>query len=185
MKGFPERWIIILRAVYPWRNFPHSHLVGRVGEQERFQISVGLYSVTLTEYFPFSEATPHSACCALRKGRRDIVWASSKLRRSTSVIATSFCLWSLCGGNKAGLNYLIISELSEAEMEKLEGLLRERANPSGRGRMCALCGIKVPSLRLYADARTNRRASCLIVSPHRNPGAEATRHQPHTKKVNP
>jgi hypothetical protein len=136
MKGFPERWIIILRAVYPWRNFPHSHLVGRVGEQERFQISVGLYSVTLTEYFPFSEATPHSACCALRKGRRDIVWASSKLRRSTSVIATSFCLWSLCGGNKAGLNYLIISELSEAEMEKLEGLLRERANSSGRGRMC-------------------------------------------------
>ena len=33
MKGFPERWIIVLRAVYPWRNFPHSHLVGRVGEQ--------------------------------------------------------------------------------------------------------------------------------------------------------
>ena len=68
------------------------------------------------------------------------LWASgkdsSKLRRSTSVIATSFCLWSLCGGNKAGLNYLIISELSEAEMEKLEGLPRERANPSGRGRMC-------------------------------------------------
>ena len=52
------------------------------------------------------------------------------------MIATSFCLWSLCGGNKAGLNYLIISELSEAEMEKLEGLLRERANSSGRGRMC-------------------------------------------------
>jgi hypothetical protein len=71
---------------------------------------------------------------------------SSKLRRSTSVIATSFCLWSLCGGNKAGLNYLIISELSEAEMEKLEGPLRERSNPSGRGRMCALCGIKVPSI---------------------------------------
>src|SRR6266478_10094415 len=77
---------------------------------------------------------------------RPPVWASSKLRRSTSVIATSFCLWSLCGGNKAGLNYLIISELSEAEMEKLEGLLRERSNPSGRGRMCALCGIKVPSI---------------------------------------
>ncbi len=52
------------------------------------------------------------------------------------MIATSFCLWSLCGGNKAGLNYLIVSELSEAEMEKLEGLLRERANSSGRGRMC-------------------------------------------------
>src|SRR4029077_16574212 len=45
---------------------------------------------------------------------------SSKLRRSTSVIATSFCLWSLCGGNKAGLNYLIISELSEEEMKKFQ-----------------------------------------------------------------
>ncbi len=33
MKGFPERWIIILRAVYPWRNFPHAHLIGRVGDQ--------------------------------------------------------------------------------------------------------------------------------------------------------
>ena len=33
MNGFPKRWIIILRAVYPWRNFAHSHLVGRVGDQ--------------------------------------------------------------------------------------------------------------------------------------------------------
>ena len=31
-------------------------------------------------------------------------------------------------GNKAGLNYLIISELSEAEMEKLEDLLREQTD---------------------------------------------------------
>ena len=31
MKGFPERWIIILRAVYPWRNFPLAHLIGRLG----------------------------------------------------------------------------------------------------------------------------------------------------------
>jgi hypothetical protein len=36
MKGFPERWVIILRAVYPRRNFPHSHLVGRIGEQQLF-----------------------------------------------------------------------------------------------------------------------------------------------------
>jgi hypothetical protein len=36
MKGFPKRWIIILRAVYPGRNFPHSHLVGRVGERVMF-----------------------------------------------------------------------------------------------------------------------------------------------------
>ena len=41
---------------------------------------------------------------------------------------TSFCLWSLCDWNKAGLNYLIISELSEAEMEKLEDLLREQTD---------------------------------------------------------
>ena len=33
MKGFPERWIIILRAVYPWRNFPLAHLIGRLGDQ--------------------------------------------------------------------------------------------------------------------------------------------------------
>jgi hypothetical protein len=33
MNGFPERWIILLRAVHPWRNFPHSHLVGRIGDQ--------------------------------------------------------------------------------------------------------------------------------------------------------
>jgi hypothetical protein len=33
MEMLPERWIIILWAVYPWRNFPHVHLVGRVGEQ--------------------------------------------------------------------------------------------------------------------------------------------------------
>ncbi|HYY28669.1 MAG TPA: hypothetical protein VE860_12020, partial [Chthoniobacterales bacterium] len=32
--GFPERWIIILRAVYPRGNFPHSHLLGRVGDQQ-------------------------------------------------------------------------------------------------------------------------------------------------------
>jgi hypothetical protein len=35
----PERRII-LRAVYPRRNFPHSHLVGRVGEQQLFQVPV-------------------------------------------------------------------------------------------------------------------------------------------------
>ena len=30
MKGFSERWIIILRAVYPRKNFPHSHLITRM-----------------------------------------------------------------------------------------------------------------------------------------------------------
>jgi hypothetical protein len=108
---------------------------------------------------------------------------SSKLRRSTSVIATSFCLWSLCGGNKAGLNYLIISELSEAEMEKLEGLPRERANPSGRGRMCALCKSTV--LAFICRRAYKSESELFDRLPHRNPGAEATRHQPHTKKVNP
>ena len=51
-----------------------------------------------------------------------------RLTSSSIDIATSFCLWSLCDWNKAGLNYLIISELSEAEMEKLEDLLREQTD---------------------------------------------------------
>src|SRR5260221_11430304 len=34
--------------------------------------------------------------------------------------------YSLCGWNKAGLNYLIISELSQADMEKFEDQLRDR-----------------------------------------------------------
>jgi len=36
MNGFPERWIIVLRAVYPRRNFPHAHLAGWVGDQQLF-----------------------------------------------------------------------------------------------------------------------------------------------------
>ena len=34
--------------------------------------------------------------------------------------------YSLCGWNKAGLNYLIISELNRADMEKFEDQLRDR-----------------------------------------------------------
>ena len=34
----------------------------------------------------------------------------------------------LCGWNRAGLNYVIISELSEAEMERFEDLLREQTD---------------------------------------------------------
>jgi len=34
--------------------------------------------------------------------------------------------YSLCGWNKAGLKYLIISTLSEADIEKFEDQLRER-----------------------------------------------------------
>ena len=34
--------------------------------------------------------------------------------------------YSLCGWNKAGLNYLIISELRQADMEKFEDQLRAR-----------------------------------------------------------
>jgi len=67
------------------------------------------------------------------------VW---RLTSSSIDIATSFCLWSLCGWNKAGLNYLIISELSEAEMEmeKLEDLLREQTDWPGE---------PVEAVRLY------------------------------------
>jgi hypothetical protein len=32
-KGSLERWIIILRVVYSGRKFPHSHLVGRIGDE--------------------------------------------------------------------------------------------------------------------------------------------------------
>jgi hypothetical protein len=39
MKGFPERWIIILGAVYPRRNFPHTHLVSGVGASKAFIIA--------------------------------------------------------------------------------------------------------------------------------------------------
>ena len=35
MKEFPEGWIIILWAVYPWENFPHPHLIGRVGDKRQ------------------------------------------------------------------------------------------------------------------------------------------------------
>ena len=35
---------------------------------------------------------------------------------------------SLCGWDKSGLDYLIISALSEADMEKLEDLLREQTD---------------------------------------------------------
>ena len=34
--------------------------------------------------------------------------------------------FNLCGWNKSGLNYLIVSELSQADMEKFEDQLRER-----------------------------------------------------------
>jgi hypothetical protein len=36
VKRSPERWIIILRAVYARRNFPHAHLFGRIGDQRLF-----------------------------------------------------------------------------------------------------------------------------------------------------
>jgi anti-sigma factor RsiW len=36
--------------------------------------------------------------------------------------------YSLCGWNKASLNYLIISELSPADMEKFEDQLRDRTD---------------------------------------------------------
>src|SRR5215510_9776468 len=40
MKGFPERSIIVLGAVHARRNFPHSHLVGGVGDEQLFQVLV-------------------------------------------------------------------------------------------------------------------------------------------------
>lgn len=41
MNGFRVRWIIIFGVFTQWRNFPHSHLVGRIGEQlfKRLRVS--------------------------------------------------------------------------------------------------------------------------------------------------
>jgi hypothetical protein len=44
--------------------------------------------------------------------------------------------YSLPGWNKSGFNCLIISELSEAEMEKLEDLLGAQADSSGPAERC-------------------------------------------------
>jgi hypothetical protein len=123
--------------------------------------------------------------------RREIsvILSVRRLTSSSIDIATSFCLWSLCGWNKAGLNYLIISELSEAEMEKLEDPLREHRRVVGPAKDVRLYGIKeYRSCVLLICRRAYKSESelfDLIVSPQRNPGAEATRHQPDTKKVNP
>ena len=35
---------------------------------------------------------------------------------------------NLCGWNKSGLNYLIVSELNQPDMEKFEDQLRERTD---------------------------------------------------------
>ena len=48
--------------------------------------------------------------------------------------------YSLCGWNKAGLNYVIISEFSEAETERFEDLLREQIDEPGE---------PVEAVRLY------------------------------------
>jgi hypothetical protein len=37
VNGFPERWVIILWAVYSRRNFPHPHMIGRVGSSDSFK----------------------------------------------------------------------------------------------------------------------------------------------------
>ena len=48
--------------------------------------------------------------------------------------------YSLCGWNKAGLNYVIISKFSEAETERFEDLLREQTDERGE---------PVEAVRLY------------------------------------
>ena len=102
--------------------------------------------------------------------------------------ATSFCLWSLCGWNKAGLNYLIISELSDAEIGEIGGSAPRADRLAGRagGGCAALWNKRVPYLLLTCmptRVQIGERV-VLIVSPQRNPGAEATRHQSHTNKIN-
>ena len=90
--------------------------------------------------------------------------------------------------NKAGLNYVIISTFSEAEMRKLEVCFESR--PISRARpveAVRLYGIKEYRSRVLLICRRAYKSGSELFDrlPHRNPGAEATRHQPHTKKVNP
>jgi hypothetical protein len=68
-----------------------------------------------------------------------VILSVRRLTSSSIDIATSFCLCSLCGWNKGRLNYLIISALSDAEMEKLEDLLR--AQTDSRASRWRLCGF--------------------------------------------
>jgi hypothetical protein len=74
-------------------------------------------------------------------------------------------------------------------MEKFKDLLREHADSSRPGKDVRLYGIKEYRSCILLICRRAYKSESelfdLIVSPQRNPGAEATRHQPDTKKVNP
>ena len=83
---------------------------------------------------------------------------------------------------------MIISEFSEAETERFEDLLREQTDERGEPvEAVRLYGIKeYPICFLLICRRVYKQESELFDRlPQRSPGAEATRHQPDTKKVNP
>jgi anti-sigma factor RsiW len=55
----------------------------------------------------------------------EFVWPAAS--RAIDFDVQSHQGYSLCGWNKSGLNYLIVSELSQADIEKFEDQLRDRA----------------------------------------------------------
>jgi hypothetical protein len=82
---------------------------------------------------------------------------------------------------------MIISTLSEAEMEKIGGFAPRADRLAGRasGGCAALWNKRVPFVLALICRRAYKSGSELFDRlPHRNPGAEATRHQSHTNKVN-
>ncbi len=92
--------------------------------------------------------------------------------------------YSLCGWNKSGFNYLIISGLSEAEMEKLEDLLRAQVDSSGPLNDVGPNGISEYRLCVSIICRRAQKSEMELLSrlPPSNAGAEATKYQPHTKE---
>ena len=54
----------------------------------------------------------------------EFVWPATN--RTIDFDVQSHQGYSLCGWNKSGLNYLIVSELSQADIEKFEDQLRDR-----------------------------------------------------------
>jgi hypothetical protein len=94
--------------------------------------------------------------------------------------------YSLRGWNKSGFNYLIISGLSEAEMVKLEDLLRAQADSSGTLNDVGLYGISEYRLCVLIICRRAQKSEMELLS--RLPQAMHARRRPdinHTqKKVN-
>jgi anti-sigma factor RsiW len=56
----------------------------------------------------------------------EFVWPAAK--RAIDFDVQSHQGYSMCGWNKSGFNYLIVSDLSQADTEKFEDQIRERTD---------------------------------------------------------